>query len=62
VAAFLKLAGRGLRYDVIRLRDPRPFLYELRAYLAGAIAGAARRLQAPRTHQREVPTHVDALR
>ena len=62
VTDFLKVAGRGLRYDVIRLRDPLPFIYELRSYLAGAIAGAARQIQAARTQQREVPTHVDALR
>jgi predicted ATP-grasp superfamily ATP-dependent carboligase len=62
VTDFLKLAGRGLRYDVLRLRDPRPFVYELRSYLAGALAGAARQVHAARTHQREVPTHVDALR
>ncbi len=62
VADFLKLAGHGLRYDVIRLADPLPFLYELRTYLAGALAGAARHIRSARTHQREVPTHVDALR
>jgi predicted ATP-grasp superfamily ATP-dependent carboligase len=62
VADFLKLAGRGLRYDVIRLRDPLPFIHELRSYLAGALAGAARQIHAARTPQREVPTHVDALR
>jgi predicted ATP-grasp superfamily ATP-dependent carboligase len=62
VADFLRFAGRGLRYDVIRLRDPRPFFYELRSYLAGALAGAARQVRTPRPHEREVPTHVDALR
>jgi predicted ATP-grasp superfamily ATP-dependent carboligase len=62
VMDFLKMAGRGLRYDVIRLGDPLPFLHELRSYLAGALAGAARQVHAARTPQREVPTHVDALR
>jgi predicted ATP-grasp superfamily ATP-dependent carboligase len=62
VAEFLKLAGPGLRNDVFRWSDPRPFLHELRAYLADALGGAARSVPATRTHSREVPTHVDALR
>jgi predicted ATP-grasp superfamily ATP-dependent carboligase len=62
VAEFLKFAGRGLRYDVIRLRDPRPFAYELRRYLIDALHGAARSIRSSRNDPREVPTHVDALR
>jgi predicted ATP-grasp superfamily ATP-dependent carboligase len=61
IADFLKVAGRGLRYDVFRLTDPRPFFHELRMYLADVLAGPARRVHTARTHKQEVPTHVDAL-
>jgi predicted ATP-grasp superfamily ATP-dependent carboligase len=60
VADFLKAAGRGLRYDVVRLSDPAPFLHELSQYLRDALGGALRKT--PLAHRREVPTHVDAFR
>lgn len=62
VTDFLKVAAPGLRYDVFRARDPQPFLHELWQYLVDALSGAARKVRPIRTHEREVPTHVDALR
>jgi predicted ATP-grasp superfamily ATP-dependent carboligase len=41
IVEFLKFAGPGLRYEILRASDPAPFMYEARLYLAG-LAGAAR--------------------
>jgi len=42
LANFLQPIGRGMRYDVISGRDPRPFLHEAREYTKQMSASAAR--------------------
>jgi predicted ATP-grasp superfamily ATP-dependent carboligase len=63
---FLRLAEPGLQYDVMRMSDLRPCLYELRRYVQDA-AGAPmrairRRLAAGWPAHQEEPQHVDAVR
>jgi predicted ATP-grasp superfamily ATP-dependent carboligase len=56
VLAFLKFVDRGLRYEVLRASDVRPFLHELRGYVASELqesrAEAALVAIAPHSGQR----------